>query len=140
MSLPHCEWTARRPRRYLGVVDDVVVDQRRRVDEFDDGRIGDCAFALIPAEARRHQQHSGPDALATALLDVLADLGDERDLRLQVTAELPLDPHEVVADRLEQTEQIGRRAVDGAGQDAFNLNIVARGVSTRCNRRPCKQF
>ena len=124
----------------LGVVDDVVVDQRRGVDELDDGGVRHRALALVAAQPRRHQQHRRPHALAAALLDVLADFGDETHLRLQVTAELPLDPGQVVADRLEQAEQIGRRAVDGTGQDAFNLNIVARGVSTRCNHRWCKQF
>ena len=58
-------------------------------------------------------------------------LRDERDLRLQVTAELALDLHQVVADRLEEPEQIGRRAVDGAVQGALISTYLRDGVSTR---------
>ena len=47
---------------------------------------------------------------------VLPDLGDERNLRLQVSAELALDPDQIVADGLEQPDEIGRRAIDGPVQ------------------------
>ena len=100
----------------LGVVDDVVVDERRGVDELHDRRVQLGVFALVAAEARRHQQDCGAHALAAALLDVLPDLGDERDLRLQVTAKLALDPDQIVANWLEQPDEIGRRAIDGPVQ------------------------
>ena len=58
----------------LGAVDDVVVDERRRVDELDDGRVEHGAVAGVAAEARGHQQHGRADALAAAHLDVLAHL------------------------------------------------------------------
>ena len=45
----------------IGVVDDVVVDERRGVDELDDRRVQHRAVAFVAAQARRHQQHGRPD-------------------------------------------------------------------------------
>ena len=56
----------------LGVVDDVVVDERGGVDELDHRRVEHGAIALVAAETRGHQQHGGPNALAAARLDVPA--------------------------------------------------------------------
>ena len=76
---------------HVGVVDDVVVHQRRGVDELDDRRVEHGAIAGVAAEARGHQQHGRAHALAAALLDVAAHLGDERDAGLDVADELVLD-------------------------------------------------
>src|SRR5580765_6497587 len=129
MSLPHCEWTASRPRRnsessmmssWTSVA--VWMNSNRRVQH--------GAVALVAAEPRSHQQYRGPDPLAAALLDVLPDLRDERDLRLQVTAELALDFHQVVADRLEEPDEIGRRAIDGPVQGA----LISTYLRDECQR------
>ena len=72
MSLPQ------RPAPEIGAVDDVVVHERRGVDEFDDRGVEDRPIARVAAQARGHQQDGWADALATALLDVAAHLGDER--------------------------------------------------------------
>ena len=93
----------------LGVVDDVVVDERGGVDELDDRRVEHGAVALVAAQPRRHQQHGRTDALAAARLDVLADFRDQLDLRLDVAPELAIDPLQVGANRLEDLRQGGRR-------------------------------
>ena len=96
------------PAPQVGVVDDVVVDQRGRVDEFDDGGVQHRPIALIPAQPRGHQQHGGPDTLSAARLNVAADLRDQIDLRLDMAPEFPIHLLEVGANRLEDLRQ-GRR-------------------------------
>ncbi len=91
---------------HVGTVDDVVVDQRRGVDELDDRRIQHGAIAGVTAQPCRHQQHRRPDALAAALLDVAAHFGDQGDARLDVLYELLLDSFELLADRLEDLGKI----------------------------------
>ena len=90
----------------VGAVDDVVVDQCRGVDEFDDRRVEHGAIAGVAAQPRRHQQHRGAHALPAALLNVASHLGDQRDPRLNVAMELPLDGVEVFADGLENLREI----------------------------------
>ena len=72
MSLPQRECTAGAPAAQIRVVDDVVVDQRGRVDELDDRRVEHRAVALVAGKPRGHQEHGRADALAAARLDVLA--------------------------------------------------------------------
>ena len=75
----------------VGVVDDVVVDQRRGVDELDDRGVQDRAVAGVADQPRGHQQHRRADPLAAAGPDVLADLRNQRDLRLDVAREFLVD-------------------------------------------------
>ena len=89
----------------IRVVDDVVVDERRGVNELDDGGVQNRAVAGVAHEARGHQEHRRTDALAAARADVLADLRDQRDLRLDVACELLVDLLQVGADRLEDLRQ-----------------------------------
>ena len=44
---------------------------------------------------------AGPNPLAAAVLDVVADRRDQRDLRLDVAGELALDLAKILANRLE---------------------------------------
>ena len=91
------------------VVDDVVVDERRGVDELDDRRVQNRAVALVAAEARGHQQDRGPDPLSAARLNVVADLRDQVDLRLDVADRIPHRPSQVGANRLENLRESERR-------------------------------
>ena len=61
-----------------------------------------AALARVSRHARRHQQHRRPDPLAAAVLDVVPDGRDQRDLRLDVAGELALDLAKILANRLEQ--------------------------------------
>ena len=116
----------------LGIVDDVVVDQRRGVDELDDGRVEDGAVA---GDSRTGAPPSAAPPGGRACrrsLDVLADLGDERRPATGGAGRTRARPSEVVAHRLEQSEsRSGGGLSTERVQDAFNLTIVARGVSTR---------
>ena len=86
----------------IRVVDDVVVDERRGVDELDDrGVAASRGRRRSRASRDGHEQHGRPHALAAAGLDVSADLGNQLDLRLDVSRELAVDLFEVRADRLE---------------------------------------
>jgi hypothetical protein len=98
--LPNSAFAVSRPRRFtgperfelaaaaqLGLVDDVVVQQRRGVDELDGGRELE-ALGSGEAERPREQQHQHrPDALAAGADDVVRDLVDQGHIR----SEPPLD-------------------------------------------------
>jgi hypothetical protein len=90
----------------FGAIDDVVVDERRRMDELDDGRIEDGLIPDEPAESSGQQQQRRPEPLAAAALDVTADFRNELHARLHVAHELSLDLLEVVADRLEYLREV----------------------------------
>ena len=69
-------------------VDDVVVHQRRGVDELHDRGVQHRAIAGVAAQAGGHQEDRRPHALAAALLDIAAHLRNQRDARLDVADEL----------------------------------------------------
>src|SRR5208282_4744885 len=107
----------------LGLVNDVIVDERRRVDDLNDGGELYRALALVAEELGREQQQRWTDSLAPAGAQVLADLRnrghkcsvapvirelqidakilllDHRDQLLQRVANLAADPHYVALDR-----------------------------------------
>ena len=58
----------------VGFVDNVIVQQRRRVDEFDHGGKLQRARAAVAECAGDKQQHSRPKPLAAGADDVLGDL------------------------------------------------------------------
>ena len=95
------------------------------------------AIAGVAAQPRRHQQHRRTHALAAALLDVAAHLGNQRDARLDVAHELLLDALEILADRLEDLRQIRRHGeiLGGVAQmDVVRLSTHNIGLSTECQR------
>jgi len=91
---------------------------------------------VIAGNPRRHQEHGGPDALAAARLDVLADFRDQLDLRLDVPCELAIDLLEVGANGLEDLREINRRLFhSGSGR---TLSWAEQGVEV--GRRPRRQL
>ena len=107
MSLPHREWPASRPRRRSRVVDDVVVDEGRGVDELDDRRIVHRLVAPIPAQTSGHQKKRRTSRRLPATgLDIPTDLRDQVDARLDLTGVRIFDCLEVLADRLEDLGQL----------------------------------
>ncbi len=131
-SLPHREWTAFRPRRSVGLVDDVVVDEGRGVNELDHGGVEHRAIARVAAQAGGHQEDGGTDPLAAARADVLADRGDQLDVRLHVPRELSIDVLEIGADWLENLrERDGGLFHDVSWSDANILPATA----VKCQRR-----
>ena len=91
----------------LGLVDDVVVDQRGGVDELDDRRVEHGAIAGVAASRAAISSTAGPDALAAAGPDVSPDLRNQLDPRLDLPHEFLFDLVEVGADRLEDLREIG---------------------------------
>ena len=69
----------------VGFVDDVVVQQRRGVDELDDRRGGDMVPAARATRARGEQDCERAQPLAAAADDVVGDLVDERDVAAEAT-------------------------------------------------------
>ncbi len=84
------------PAAQVGFVDDVVVDERRRVDELHHGPIQDGLVAFVFRQARGHQEQGRTQPLAAARLDVAAHLRNQLDARLDVTDEFTFDTFEIV--------------------------------------------
>jgi hypothetical protein len=91
----------------LGIVDDVVMYERRGVDELHHGGVQNREIPCVACQARRHEQHGGPDALAAAVLDVSPDFRDQIDLGFDVPVELCFDLLQVFPDRVEHLDQTG---------------------------------
>ena len=119
----------------LRLVDDVVVDERRGVDELDHRRVEHRALAGVAGHARRHQQHRRPNPLAAAVLDVVADRGNERDLRLHVPGELAFDLAKVFANRLEHLRESGGRMVSARWDSSLSDQTISRAECQRAARR-----
>src|SRR5690606_11810523 len=91
------------------VVDDVVVDERRRVDELDHRRVQHGHLAAgVAGEPGGHQHDGRPYPLATALLEVPADLGNQLDAGVDMAEEGLVDALEVGPDWFEQLREVGR--------------------------------
>ena len=133
-SLPHRECTDGWPAAPLRVVDDVVVHERGGVDELDDRGVQHGELARVARQARRHQQHGRPDALAPAVLDVSPDLRDEVDLRFDVAIELCLDLLQVFPDGLEHLDERGVRRVLLDGVSVLQNVMISPYSSTGCQR------
>ena len=92
-----------------GLVDDVVVEQRRGMDHLDDG--GDFVMLRAAVTAsRRCEEHQGrPQPLAAAGDDVFGDLADQDDVGGEALAQNPIHGVQVIAqNRLEQRDDHGR--------------------------------
>ena len=89
--LPHTALAVLMPRRSVALVDDVVVQQRRRMNELDRGGEADMALAAIAAHAGRQQRQDRPHALAAGLRQVLGQLRDQRHLALHALDDQTVD-------------------------------------------------
>ena len=85
----------------LGLVDDVVVNECRGVNDFDDGGEFDRARTFVAEQFGRKQQKSGTDALAAAGAQVFTDFGDGGHVRDGILPELLLDGDNVVPEQVE---------------------------------------
>jgi hypothetical protein len=74
------------------------------VDELDDRGVqhGHVALVVAAGQPARHQHHGRAHALAAGVLQVLPDLGDQFDARVDVPEEGLVDAFQVVPDGLEQ--------------------------------------
>ena len=90
----------RAPASRLGFVDDVVVDQRRGVDDFDYRSQLDRPVAGVVHQLAGEQQQRRTQPFAAAGAEVLADLRDRPHAGHRVAAELALDGREVVVQQV----------------------------------------
>ncbi|MGH9524619.1 MAG: hypothetical protein ACRD3E_19020, partial [Terriglobales bacterium] len=111
----------------LRLVDDVVMDERGGVDDFNHGPEADGRAAIASEQLGREQQKRGAQTLAAAGTKVLADFGDDLDVGDGVTAELALDGGEIVA---EQVEDLRGADCGGSGQNRV-LSARAQCSATR---------
>ena len=100
----------------VGAVEQVVVDERRHVDELDRGAGGDGALAGALLRRRAEEDEHRPQALAAGRERLGADLADEPGMG----ADRALEPH---LEQLEVGVEPGRRA-DG-GERAHSALLVA---------------
>jgi hypothetical protein len=96
--LPNSAFAVFRPAPQRGFVDHVVVQERGRVDEFDDrGEL--VARAPRFAERASGQQHERrAQALAAGGDDVLRDRADEGDVRIEASPDDFVDLPQVLGD------------------------------------------
>ena len=97
---------------HLALVDDVVVQQRRGVHEFDRGGELDVAVAAIAGEPRHRQRQHRPQPLAAGRDQVVRHLRDHRHFRSGAGQDGRVDPLHVGGDEIDQP-------VDGGGRLAF---------------------
>ena len=99
-----------RPPPQQALIDDIVVQQRGRMDELDAGRELDMLLPLVAAEARRRQCEHRTQPLAAGDDDVARQLGNQRDLVLHPFEDQRIDARHVRADkRLQRGQRLRRR-------------------------------
>src|SRR5262249_41216229 len=83
-----------------GFVNDVVMDQRGRVNDFYHASQSHGAAVVMGKELGREQKQSGANPLAAAGAEVFADFGDRAHAGDRAAAELALDGGEIIAQEL----------------------------------------
>ena len=116
----------RAPAPRLAAVDDVVVQQRRRVDQLERDRHVDHVGDVAAAAGLEHQQRDRrADALAAATDQMQRDLREQRLARREQPLHLLLDLRELVGDQLESdgaVRTVRRAALGGiVGTDSLAL-------------------
>jgi hypothetical protein len=97
------------PAPGFGFVDHIVMQERRRVDEFDHGRQGVTLPAPVTAEFGADQQQQRPEALAAAADEMLNDFGNQIDFRAQVNIHTFLHALQVIAVTLKHILHLHKR-------------------------------
>ncbi len=87
---------------HVALVDDVVVQQRSRVHEFDGSGEQDMVLALVAGHLRRAKRQHRPQSLAAGIDQVAGDLGNKIDMRTGLRQDQPVDPLHIGANKLDQ--------------------------------------
>ena len=118
----------------VGLVDHVVVQQGRGVDELDHRRqlvgIGADALAIAAAQGPgREQQQHRPQALAAGADDVLGDLVDQHHVRGEPAPDQRIDRRHVLAGQGLDGDQVGDGQERGAGLHGRTVSVGAGIIS-----------
>src|SRR4029453_2648959 len=96
-----------------GLIDHVVVDEGRGVEQLDHTAESHRARALVAGQAGRHEEQDGPQPLAASPRDELAHLADEVHRRVDLVADLGLDGGELAADH--ERDALLQQRLEGGG-------------------------
>ena len=112
-------------------VDDVVVQQRRRVDHLDHRRQRVMVRSRVAAGARRQQQQRGAQPLAAAADDVLGDLADQRDVGIEARAQHAVDLGHVGGEQRVEDSMVTRamRGLMRRGSNGGSRSDAGAGVA-----------
>ena len=88
---------------HVAFVDDIVVEQRRRMHEFDAGGEFDMAVALVAAHAGGREHQHRAQSLAARRNQMIGDLGNGRDVRAGALKDKLIGALEVGPDELQKT-------------------------------------
>ena len=114
----------RTPAANLSLINDVVMDERRGMNNFDNRCELDRARTLVAHQLRGQQQQRRANPLASSSAQVFANFCDRRDVRDRVVPELLFDGDNVVVQQVEDLFP-----VDGAGcAQCSNLSPPRRRV------------
>ena len=103
--LPHNMRAAILPRRMFALVHDIVMQQRRRMHEFDAGGELQMAVALVAAHAGGGEDKHGAQAFAAGGDEMVRHLGDGRDIRAGALDDQLIGAFKIGADEREQALQ-----------------------------------
>ena len=111
-----------------GVIDRVVVHQRREVDQLDHRREGQRVLRLLAAHAAREEEERRPEELAAHEEQVLVDLLDVREVGEHDAADLVAHTIEHVAHRSLDGGKLGRQTPERSSQGDLDVS-AARGAA-----------
>jgi hypothetical protein len=89
------------PAPGLGFVNNVIVNKRRCMDDFDYRTEAHCPSALVIEQFRRKQQQGRADSLAPAGAQILTNLGDGTNARDCIPPEFVFQSDEIVSEEIE---------------------------------------
>src|SRR5579883_113278 len=101
LRIPPLRIRCRASASRFGLINNVVVNERRRVNNLDDRPQANRAAPLIVEKLRSQKKQNRTDALATAVSQIFANFGDGLDARDRIAAKLPLNRREVLPQHFE---------------------------------------
>jgi len=116
----------------VGAVDDVIVDQRRAVEKFDDGSELDSAGSAVSSVARGEKQQRGAQALSAAAQQIGSDFGDGLEGGGALSRQFVFHEHEVISDEIENLPGCEQR--DGLPPGLHEQRCACEAHSILCDR------
>src|SRR6185369_6465259 len=121
----------------VGRVDDVVVDERGAVEEFDDGGKSNGAAAGVACVTCGKEEQSGTQALAAATEKIAGDFGNRRKGGGALSRQFLFDQHEVVPDEIKDLPNCQQR--DGLPPDLRRTRACVERNSIAFERMAVKR-